>query len=66
MQHWLTHHFRSTAIRDNPEDKTKYTLIYTNKSEKDILLREEFDKLAKQNPPSRPGRTRRVSRFPTC
>jgi DNA-binding helix-hairpin-helix protein with protein kinase domain len=50
VQHWLTHRFRSTAIRDNPEDKTKYTLIYTNKSEKDILLREEFDKLAKQNP----------------
>ncbi|KDN52564.1 putative NADH-cytochrome b5 reductase 2 [Tilletiaria anomala UBC 951] len=38
------------AIRDNPEDKTRFTLIYTNKTEQDILCREEFDKLAKANP----------------
>lgn len=35
------------AIASNPEDKTQVTLIYTNKSEKDILLREQFDQLAK-------------------
>lgn len=34
-------------IAANPDDKTKVTLIYSNKSEKDILLKEEFDKLAK-------------------
>lgn len=33
-------------IANNKSDKTNVTLIYTNKSEKDILLREEFDKLA--------------------
>jgi cytochrome-b5 reductase len=36
-------------ISSNPSDKTKVTLIYTNKSEKDILLREEFDKMAKDS-----------------
>jgi cytochrome-b5 reductase len=35
------------AIASNPADKTKVTLIYTNRTEKDILLREEFDRLAK-------------------
>ncbi|PWZ03696.1 NADH-cytochrome b5 reductase 2 [Testicularia cyperi] len=34
------------TIASNPEDKTQCTLIYTNKTEQDILLREEFDKLA--------------------
>ncbi|EST08009.1 Oxidoreductase, FAD-binding domain protein [Kalmanozyma brasiliensis GHG001] len=34
-------------IANDPSDKTKVTLIYTNKTEQDILLREEFDKLAK-------------------
>ncbi len=33
-------------IASNPSDKTKVTLIYSNKTEQDILLREEFDKLA--------------------
>lgn len=36
-------------VASNPSDKTKVTLIYTNKSDKDILLREEFDKLAKND-----------------
>lgn len=35
------------AIAANPSDKTQVTLIYTNKTDEDILLREEFDKLAK-------------------
>ena len=35
------------AVAANPDDKTQVTLIYTNKTEQDILLREEFDKLAK-------------------
>lgn len=35
------------TIAANPADKTKCTLIYTNKTDKDILLREEFEKLAK-------------------
>lgn len=34
-------------IASDPKDKTKVTLLYSNKSESDILLREEFDKLAK-------------------
>ncbi|KAN0060931.1 NADH-cytochrome b5 reductase [Thecaphora frezii] len=34
-------------IASDPSDKTKVTLIYANKTEEDILLREEFDKLAK-------------------
>lgn len=33
-----------------PEDKTKWTLIFANVTEKDILLREEWDRLAKQHP----------------
>lgn len=32
-------------ILNNPEDKTKVTLIYGNKSEEDILLRDRLDKL---------------------
>ncbi len=38
------------AIKGNPADKTRYTLLYTNKTEQDILLREEFDALAKADP----------------
>ncbi|PWN52216.1 ferredoxin reductase-like protein [Violaceomyces palustris] len=34
-------------IASDPNDKTQVTLVYTNKTEKDILLREQFDKLAK-------------------
>lgn len=37
-------------ISSDKEDKTKVTLVYTNKSEKDILLREKFDELAKSDP----------------
>lgn len=37
------------AIANDATDKTKVTLIYANKTEKDILLREEFDKLAKND-----------------
>ncbi|OCB86190.1 cysteine proteinase [Sanghuangporus baumii] len=33
-----------------PENKTKFTLLFSNVSEKDILLREEFDELAKKFP----------------
>ncbi|WVQ77426.1 hypothetical protein IAR50_007112 [Cryptococcus sp. DSM 104548] len=33
-----------------PEDKTKWTLIYSNVSEADILLRKEWDALAKAHP----------------
>lgn len=36
-------------IANDASDKTKVTLIYTNKSEKDILLREKFDELAKKD-----------------
>lgn len=36
-------------IASDKNDKTNVTLIYTNKSEKDILLREEFDRLAKND-----------------
>lgn len=36
-------------IAANPSDKTKCTLIYTNKTEQDILLREKFDELAKKD-----------------
>lgn len=34
-------------IASDPSDKTRVTLVYTNKSEADILLREKFDALAK-------------------
>ncbi|KAJ9109257.1 hypothetical protein QFC21_000586 [Naganishia friedmannii] len=33
-----------------PEDKTKWTLMFANVTEKDILLRERWDKLAKEHP----------------
>lgn len=34
------------AVRDNPSDKTNVTLIYSNKTDKDILLKERFDEMA--------------------
>jgi len=37
-------------IDSSPNDKTKVTLIFANVTEKDILLREEFDKLAASKP----------------
>lgn len=38
------------AIANDKSDKTKVTLVYTNKSEADILLREKFDDLQKNDP----------------
>lgn len=38
------------AIFKNPEDKTKVSLVFGNISSEDILLKEEFDKLEKDNP----------------
>ncbi|KAK1837213.1 hypothetical protein QBC39DRAFT_336480 [Podospora conica] len=38
------------AIFNNPEDKTKVTLVFGNVSEKDILLKEELDKLENTYP----------------
>lgn len=38
------------AIRKNPNDKTKVYLIYSNKSEDDILLRGQLDELARGLP----------------
>lgn len=34
------------AIAKDPQDKTNVTLVYTNKTDSDILLREQFDQLA--------------------
>lgn len=38
------------AVMKNPEDKTKIVLVTANISDKDILLKEEFDELAKTHP----------------
>ena len=38
------------AIDANPEDKTKCTLIFSNVTEEDILLRKEFEALAAKKP----------------
>lgn len=38
------------SILDNPEDKTRVSLIYANKSESDILMKKELDGLASQHP----------------
>ena len=38
------------AIAKDPEDNTKVSLLYANQSEKDILLREELEEVAKNNP----------------
>lgn len=38
------------AIFNNPNEKTKVSLVFGNKKEEDILLREEFDKLQKDYP----------------
>jgi len=38
------------AIESNPEDKTKATLIFSNVTEEDILLRKEFESLATKKP----------------
>ena len=44
MYQVLTH-----ALADK-SNKTKFTLLFSNLSEKDILLREELDDLAKKYP----------------
>ena len=36
-------------ILSDPNDKTKITLLYSNHTEEDILLKSEFDKLAKEH-----------------
>lgn len=38
------------AIDSNPADKTKVTLLFANISEKDILIKEELESLAKRKP----------------
>jgi len=38
------------AILNNPEDKTKISLIYANNTEEDILLRQEFEELERKHP----------------
>ena len=43
------HQILTYALSDK-SNKTKFTLIYSNVTEKDILLREEFDDLKKKLP----------------
>lgn len=38
------------AIFKNPEDKTKVTLVFANKTEEDILLKKEFEELENNYP----------------
>lgn len=38
------------CILDNPEDKTRVSLIYANKTESDILSKNELDAMASQHP----------------
>jgi NAD(P)H-flavin reductase len=38
------------TVLNDPEDHTELSLIFANRSEKDILLRNELDELAKVNP----------------
>lgn len=38
------------CILNNPEDKTRVSLIYANKTESDILLKNELDAMASQHP----------------
>ncbi|CAD0085024.1 unnamed protein product [Aureobasidium vineae] len=38
------------SVLDNPEDKTRVSLVYANKTEADILMRKELDALASQHP----------------
>ncbi|KAG9585411.1 ferredoxin reductase-like protein, partial [Aureobasidium melanogenum] len=37
------------SVLDNPEDKTRVSLIYANKTESDILMKKELDALATQH-----------------
>lgn len=36
-------------VLDNPEDKTELYLVFANKTENDIILKEEFDELAQKH-----------------
>lgn len=36
-------------VLDNPEDKTRVSLIYANKTESDILMKKELDALASRH-----------------
>lgn len=38
------------TVLSNPKDKTKMKLLFCNKTEQDILLREELEKIAAENP----------------
>ncbi|CAM9788042.1 unnamed protein product [Phaeothamnion confervicola] len=38
------------GVLDDPEDRTRLSLVFANKTEEDILLRDEFDRLASDNP----------------
>ena len=38
------------AVFNNPNDKTKVSLVFGNKTKEDILLKEEFDRLEKEYP----------------
>jgi len=38
------------SIDSNPQDKTKVTLIFSNQTEEDILLRKEFEDVQKRKP----------------
>lgn len=38
------------AIAKDSEDKTKVSLLYANQTEKDILLRDELEEVAKNHP----------------
>ncbi|RMD39848.1 hypothetical protein DV735_g5277, partial [Chaetothyriales sp. CBS 134920] len=40
----------TNAILNNPEDKTRITLVYANNTEEDILLRHEFDAIERKFP----------------
>ncbi|KAE8264698.1 hypothetical protein A4X09_0g6884 [Tilletia walkeri] len=44
--HWQLIH----KLLNDPEDKTKITLVYANKTQDDILLREDFDRWAQEKP----------------
>mgnify|MGYP000878678531 CR=1 FL=1 len=39
-------------ITQTPEDETKMSLLFANKSEDDIMLRKELDEIAKEHPDS--------------
>ena len=44
--------FRHDHALSDPKNKTKFTLLFANVTEKDILMREQLDGLAKAHPDS--------------